>query len=1235
MKITSSQARSLKRQGLTILILLLAFGAYYAVIVPRQTAYFTNRSFRLLAEMSDYIRSEVEQLFTVLDNAVRHAPKDLSGKAGTPPASVDTASQIRAVLALAPNLTVQEVSTRAAADRAELNLKIHPAGRASWLELSYTTTNYGGLRVNARSDLERLFEPIMERRLFDDVLLLETNGQVVFQLSPSALRVATLEVPSGRSFETNLVGQAGADYKLFAQPVSIAFTSSHGGAQLSPTQWTLCGVMKADRFRVQTLAVDYTLAVEFVFLALLLIFTWPFLNAWSLGLRSGLRKAEVALLAVGIVFMNALLTLQVLDLYAYARLEDRLDEQLEGFAREIKAHFKSELQAVSRQLDLMTERYERLGQAGKQAGIRTNETDILTDPALVALNDSAPDPHPFFRMVFWTRRDGSQVAKWTVKSNNTPFINVARRGYFRTLADGRPWVMRTDHRSVPFCLEPIYTVTTGENLAVFATAPANDAEKLAMIELPLLSLVKPVVPAGFGYCVIDAEGKALFHADETRNLRENFFEECNHDHRLRAAVLGRSSDRFDAQYLRRAHSIFVTPLEDLPWSLAVFREEQVLQTSRIQIATVVCQLFLFYALGLVLALGAVFVVMRLKGSDRQTAWLWPDDRHGTTYRALAGVNFVLALAFASLVFLMPRGWGLLVLALLLPVSGFLMTAWALNTGWEGGPGKLRALLERLLPTWRWGYVMAAGWLLVMVAILPVLVFFKVAFTNETGLLVKQAQLGLAKDLQARRERIWTELNSPKDGDRPGSDSWDVSKFFERRLTNTWDVYSTPFFNTTFEISTQCVCHATTRPSRDAFNAFLAALRPHFTEFDVQTRGLMPDASSDAAWTWTRSRSGLALCKPGLYGPGNDTMVSLHVRSKPPGLPDFEFLSFLWVPPFLLLLAVPFGVIYVVGRKVLLLEAEPFSESGNAPRRAGCHLVLGPPRIGKSRFLNDEHFDALKPGMFRRIDLRHAEDRKWLEPPELEKLLQETDKAVAVDHFEYGQDDPKLTRVKLRFLQELLHDEYRAVVVVSNVHPLHLRMEPSEGGGDSKASVIPPQEQWTQVLAAFKKIHLGEAELASLGTPVAGETATFVRSHYLPLWNTCSPAEQGLLYQVAQGQLIHSAQPELRALLSRRVLKRDPRLRLACEGLRRFILAHHTPDPIALAPAAEQGGVWNALKGPAATVLILSAGFFFWTQPEVWNKSVGLATAFVTGLGALVKVFDLLQKSSAKKTPTEA
>ena len=98
-------------------------------------------------------------------------------------------------------------------------------------------------------------------------------------------------------------------------------------------------------------------------------------------------------------------------------------------------------------------------------------------------------------------------------------------------------------------VEALTSRTSGENVAVISKLTPDQKYVVSFLDTRLLSLYDPVLPAGYGFCVIDSSGLVLFHTDDEKNLDEHFFEECNMDKRLRAAVQSRESEWLSLQYL--------------------------------------------------------------------------------------------------------------------------------------------------------------------------------------------------------------------------------------------------------------------------------------------------------------------------------------------------------------------------------------------------------------------------------------------------------------------------------------------------------------------------------------------------------------------------------------------------------------------------------------------------------------------------------------------------------------
>ena len=133
-----------------------------------------------------------------------------------------------------------------------------------------------------------------------------------------------------------------------------------------------------------------------------------------------------------------------------------------------------------------------------------------------------------------------------------------------------------------------------------------------------------------------------------------------------------------------------------------------------------------------------------------------------------------------------------------------------------------------------------------------------------------------------------------------------------------------------------------------------------------------------------------------------------------------------------------------------------------------------------------------------------------------------------------------------------------------------------------------------------------------------------------LWKDCLPTEQLTLLQAARTGLMNSERPELKTLLARGLLRRDPELRLTNESFRRFVMAKAQPDTPPAEAAGESMANWHNMKGALWVLLTGVAAFLFLTQREVWNLVIGLATALMAGLNSLSQFSNLFKKDKAGK-----
>ena len=466
-----------------------------------------------------------------------------------------------------------------------------------------------------------------------------------------------------------------------------------------------------------------------------------------------------------------------------------------------------------------------------------------------ACRASGPPPHsaigtrfPYFDMAIWVNRAGFQVVKWSPNPDLTPRRSVAHREYFQTVKAGQLWRRiplqaldddgghtddgEHDHGSegargeTEYFLEVIRSINTGEILVVlskpfqiYTTTPATLDGWAATMTAKLASLDQPVLPPGFGFAVIDGDGRALFHSIPEQGLEGNFFEEADDDPGLRSTVIARAEGHRSLRYLGRDIRLYLTPIGGSPLSLIVYQDRAYPRTIAFETMAIALTFFGAFVLLLVLfALGAQV------GFSRRLSWAWPGGDQEAKHRILLLLFAILAVASVAqalvlidvptvdrylarmlastyLIALLAVAATLIVLAerpaqsllgLLLAVVAGGLLVFSLEVHWwvavvlasAGLAGWLlyrgsrkRPAIVRRLPVRRWlgrnlyPLTMLGG--LLVVGTLPAALSFAIIAADHMELLVKDTQLHAVEDLRRRDLRLRAEYAPPDDERRIG------------------------------------------------------------------------------------------------------------------------------------------------------------------------------------------------------------------------------------------------------------------------------------------------------------------------------------------------------------------------------------------------------------------------------------------------------------------------------------
>lgn len=1320
MKITDTVKRlSPPPNRIRIFVILIAalglpFTVYYLCYVRSQSGYFTDRSFRKLASTSTQIGTRVESAALVFKNTSdRFIRPNVADSLAFDPHGTkqknfqnlkDVFKWLKGERQIIPlSIDTEPWSDKLSPGTVTLNTVRHEAD-SSWLYLDYVSDGIEDktvIRVQAKVDLNRLIQPLLSTRVgsdydrFQNILITESEtGRVIFQHDTTEVRLDSLDkLPSseggGKKIELKDVGQtsnvvevalAGTNYRLFSHPLKLSLPCSN--AHTPNINWITTGLIRSNYFQTEawSLSVPYTILIIGCFIVALLVFNWPFLKLVLAGPKDRFRPKDVYFLVFATIVVLAVITCFGLYAYVYTSVENEMDDQVKTLASEIKTSFHEELTNALAQLDTLSQNGEIIKQLdskneedktsdnAKESDIYqqsgTNKTDIL--PAILK---SPRTTYNYFDSAAWIDEKGMQKAKWSVKSYNTQYINVTGRDYFDNIRKKRFYRLG-DHE---FWLDSVISRNTGRNQVEISMADPSGRWTVAF-DMRLISLMDPVVPAGYGFAIIANDGKVLFHSDEGHHLGENLFQECDENPELLAALVGRSDKALEVRYLGEDHSFFITTMEGFPeWSLVTFRNKQPLRSVFLELLTSVTVLFLIYGF-LLMAGFTIFYIFNVVNERR--AWLWPCEEKAAIY--VQSIIPLFALSVVSLVFVVLLH-GQKLVWLTAAIGLFTGFAYFVNLRWGSQSPFLEyasALLKHFKRHNRL-YVVNASLLLVLVAILPAASFFKYAYESQITLFIKHAQYSIATALAKRDERIRNQYSNVKFTDAESL----RNKFINDRLAVSWDVYDNFFFHTAAakpDAATACCFEV----AQTDFLARLSSILPLSNRASIERRGLLETTSVAGMGKWEFAPNEKLILHPEAdRGP-----QATHLSTSVPlfGAPKAGTITFV-------VLLVPFFLFvnYLI-RKVFVLDVQkPTSHSlkkllsekidRNAFVVVNAPFVKKVPGNGSNLYLKALPSVATSSNWVDTFDYASGDERA----------------VIALDQFDYGMDDPQLNQQKLKLMENLLAKE-RKLLIFSSAEFSEYRFSNGENGNghangwddeagrragvvisdffteyaedtddgkifrkrvdDEKKRILeqgvegrsekeitdlfdtlyfecarrePLQRVGLAILSLKGFITLNRQQLiAAIGNQA--------RAYYTYIWNSCSPGERQTLCHLAQDGLVSHRDPDIEPLLRRELIVREHDVHLFNTTFRQFVKsADQVSFVVEQDKQTQQGSLWQTLKVPILVTMVGITAFLFLTQQDLYSRSLALVTGITTLIPALFKVLAMFHGEPASRPPNQA
>lgn len=334
----------------------------------------------------------------------------------------------------------------------------------------------------------------------------------------------------------------------------------------------IVGLVKTKRFNQDKYGLPYNLLYVLFLLLLTAGLIFSLLHLALISNRELLHRKNSLLANMSILGVQAIAVLILAQAASVSDFKSLFHSSNEGIFNSISAQFNAELE----------DRYLRLVE--KTATLNGTDDENEADGVITS------ETYRGVENLFLLDQEGTQVGTYMSNKHNPAGkgFKVPDRDYFRQIAQGKGWRYRavsdtSQHiAGRPYFLDRIESKIDGEISTVLSTT-AENVDNKALIPGVLAytthftSLRNTVLPAGFGFAVFDnVSGRVLFHSDQRRSLRENFYQATDDNEELKAKVISQTTGQLELDYKGEKVNAYIGPIKKgAPWTLVAYYRRSV------------------------------------------------------------------------------------------------------------------------------------------------------------------------------------------------------------------------------------------------------------------------------------------------------------------------------------------------------------------------------------------------------------------------------------------------------------------------------------------------------------------------------------------------------------------------------------------------------------------------------------------------------------------------------------
>jgi hypothetical protein len=436
----------------------------------------------------------------------------------------------------------------------------------------------------------------------------------------------------------------------------------------------ISGLVNQTVFARQKRGVSLFVIIVFSVLLVFIILNMPLIKMKIMSRTESLNATDVVLSGTSILLGSGVLLILLLSgLIYFVSERKKTHEYLEDLSYKLETRFNQEMSNIIYQLNDIRDQFPLNASIRRVANRRNlhlanqsinSKFSQMVDQEeekydidgyrmyhnVLAMQDNSPAQvfsfYSHFNYIFWCDSSARALIFLTPFKNPVYVQDLRHRKYLTNVIDGSTLNFRDMNSETKLIgFESIKSVNDGTYEVGIGIISGDTTLPILAMSTKLMSVMDPILPEGYGFCILDEEGNTVFHSSIQKNMNENFINETLQT--FLPALKSQTETFKSVTYGKQIHMIHFRPMTSIPKHyLATFTSEESYNTP--YSLALYNSLLLFLGFLIIMALiylifySIVYQENKLLRSGFLFDWLRPFETpvHHVKYRKLLRLNLL-------------------------------------------------------------------------------------------------------------------------------------------------------------------------------------------------------------------------------------------------------------------------------------------------------------------------------------------------------------------------------------------------------------------------------------------------------------------------------------------------------------------------------------------------------------------------------------------------------------------